>query len=76
MAREGITDLYDGVEAYYRGLYHHINNRAMNIGISYDQFIEERIAIKAKRFNSILNRAADNDDQYSSDDYRKESDGE
>ena len=36
----------------------------MNIGISYDQFIEERIAIKAKRFNSILNRAADNDDQY------------
>ena len=28
MAREGIIDLYDGVEAYYSGLYHHINNRA------------------------------------------------
>lgn len=76
MAREGIIDLYDGVEAYYRGLYHHINKRAMNTGISYDQFLEERIAIKAKRFNSILNHAAQDQDQYSADDYRKQSDGE
>ena len=47
MAREGITDLYDGVEAYYRGLYHHLNNRAMNVGATYEEFIQERIAIKA-----------------------------
>ena len=48
----------------------------MNIGISYEQFIDERIAIKAKRFNSILNLAAEAQEQYSATDYLKASDGE
>ena len=78
MAREGIMDLYDGVEAYYRGLYHHLNNRAMNVGATYEEFIQERIAIKAKRFNSILNAIDDvnNHENYSSEEYRRLSDGE
>ena len=78
MAREGITDLYDGVEAYYRGLYHHLNNRAMNVGATYEEFIQERIAIKARRFNSILNAIDDvnNHENYSSEEYRRLSDGE
>lgn len=76
MAREGITDLYDGVEAYYRGLYHHLNNRALNAGASFDDFVNERIAIKAKRFNSILNKQLDGDAALDSEAYRKASDGE
>lgn len=75
MAREGITDLLEGVEAYYRGLLHHLNNRAMNAGASFDDYLEERIAVKAKRFNSILNKQLV-EDQLTSDEYRMYSDGE
>ena len=77
MAREGITDLEEGVEAFYRGLYHHMNNRALNIGVGFDQLIGERVAIKAKRFNSILNLELQKDEaKNSADEYRKQSDGE
>jgi len=75
MAREGITDLFDGVEAYYRGLCDYLNNRAANGGVSFEGLIEERVAIKAKRFNSILNKqSAEN--VPTAEDYRKASNGE
>lgn len=77
MAREGIADLEAGVEAFYRGLYHHMNNRALNIGVGFDQLIGERVAIKARRFNSILNLDLQKDEaKNSADEYRKQSDGE
>jgi len=76
MARDGITDLYQGVEAFYHGLYHHLNNRAMNVGASFDDFVNERIAVKAKRFNTILNKLADRADDDIAAAYRKQSDGE
>lgn len=75
MAREGITDLLEGVEAYYRGLSDHINNRAINAGASFEDYLEERVAVKAKRFNSILNKQLV-EDQLTSDEYRRYSDGE
>lgn len=75
MAREGITDLFDGVEAFYRGLCNHLNNRAANGGASFEGFVDERVAIKAKRFNSILNKQAA-EDTLTSEEYRKHSDGE
>lgn len=75
MAREGITDLLEGVEAFYRGLSHHLHNRAMNAGASFDDYLGERIAVKAKRFNSILNKQLV-EDQLTSDEYRRHSDGE
>lgn len=75
MAREGITDLLEGVEAFYRGLSHHLNNRAMNAGASFEDYLGERIAVKAKRFNSILNKQFV-EDQLTSDEYRRHSDGE
>jgi len=75
MAREGITDLLEGVEAYYRGLSDHLNNRAMNAGASFEVYLEERVAVKAKRFNSILNKQTA-EDQLTSDEYRRYSDGE
>lgn len=75
MAREGITDLLEGVDAFYRGLYHYLNNRTMNMGTGFDEYVNERIALKAKRFNSILNKSDDIQID-SSDEYRKQSDGE
>lgn len=76
MAREGITDLYDGVEAFYRDLYHYLNNRAMNAGASFDDYVSERIGVKAKRFNSILNKQLADDEALDSEAYRKAADGE
>jgi len=76
MAREGITDIYQGMEALNTALYHYLNNRAMDAGASFDDFVDERIAVKAKRFNSILNKAPDNDPANDAEAYRKLSDGE
>ncbi len=76
MAREGVTDWGAGLELYCTKLYHYINNRSMNDGAAFDDFIGERVAVKAKRFNSILNRQKDKDFQDSVDDYRRLSGGE
>lgn len=76
MAREGVTDYGAALELYCTRLYHYINNRSMDDGASFDDYIGERVAIKAKRFNSILNRQKSADLDRSVDDYRRLSDGE
>ncbi|PKO93939.1 MAG: replication initiation factor [Betaproteobacteria bacterium HGW-Betaproteobacteria-1] len=75
MAREKITDFYQGMEALNTALYHYLNNRAMNAGASFDDFVDERVAVKAKRYNSILNKA-EADELDAAEAYRKLSDGE
>lgn len=75
MAREKITDFYQGMDALNTALYHYLNNRAMNAGASFDDFVDERIAVKAKRYNSILNQA-EASERDSAEAYRKLSDGE
>lgn len=75
MARDGITDFYHGMEAYGTALYHYLNNRAMNDGTDFDRYVQERVAIKARRFNSILNRATE-DVKAEAEAYRRLSDGE
>ena len=76
MAREGVTDWGSGLELYCTSLYHYINNRSMNDGASFEAFIGERVAVKAKRFNTILNKEKASNFQNSVDDYRRLSDGE
>lgn len=76
MAREGVTDYGAALELYCTRLYHYINNRSMDDGASFDDYIGERVAIKAKRFNSILNRQKSAALDRSVDDYRRLSDGE
>jgi hypothetical protein len=75
MARDGITDFYQGLEAYGTALYHYLNNRAMNDGTDFDRYVQERVAIKARRFNSILNRSAE-DAAAEAEAYRRLSDGD
>ena len=75
MARESIKDFYEGMEALNTRLYHYLNNRAMDAGASFDKFIDERVAVKARRFNSMRN---ENPGQYKGEvaAYRRMSDGE
>jgi hypothetical protein len=76
MAREGLTDLGAAMELYHTHLYHYINTRSMNEGVTFEGFIGERVGVKAKRFNSILNKQKELDRQHDADDYRRMSDGE
>lgn len=76
MAREGITDFYDGAEVFITALYHYLNNQAMNTGASFDDYVGERIAVKAKRFNSIKNKLEEDISHDAAEEYRRQSDGE
>lgn len=75
MARDGITDFRRGLDAYGAALYQYLNNRAMNDGTDFDRYVREKVAIKARAFNSILNRAAE-DVAAEAEAYRRLSDGE
>jgi hypothetical protein len=77
MAREGYTDFHQGIRALELALYNYLNNRAINEGAYFDAYVEERIAAKARRFNSILNKLAETDDGIEdyANEYRKQSNG-
>lgn len=75
MAREQITDFYEGLHAYCRDLYAHFNSRAITLGTSLGDFVEERVSVKARRFNTILNKQV-LDYESLREEYRKQSDGE
>ena len=48
----------------------------MNDGTTFEEFFGERVAVKAKRFNTILNKEKASKLQHSIDEYRRMSDGE
>jgi hypothetical protein len=76
MAREGISDFYQGMKAFQTALSNYLNNRAIYDGAYFDDYIAERIAQKARRFNSILNKLKEDDYDDAAEQYRKQSDGE
>lgn len=76
MAKHGYTDFYQGMKAFELALYHFLNNKAMEGGAYFDTFIEECVALKAKRFNSILNKRGEDDHGKYAHEYRRLSDGE
>ena len=55
MARERITDLYEGQEAFITALYAYHADKANFLGLPFDDYIAEKVAIKARQFNTILN---------------------
>ena len=76
MAKNGITDLEQGFKAFEFALYNNLNNKAIDIGLYFDTYVEERIALKAKRFNSMLNKLNDSAIRKEADEYRRQSEGE
>lgn len=82
MAREGITDLYEGHEAFMTALYAFHADKAAFLGLPFDDYVAEKVAIKARQFNTILNnpdleaeRQAD-EQAKAARAYRKAADGE
>ncbi len=49
--RDGINALFDLVETHYAG-------KAADMGLPYEDFVRERVALKGRQFNSILNDPA------------------
>lgn len=82
MAREGLTDLYQGQQAFMTAMYAHLDQKAERQGKPFDPYVNDRLALKAREFNSMLN----NPDQekarqeealrQAAEAYRKASDGE
>lgn len=76
MAREGITDLYAGHEAFITALYNYHEGKSHFLGLPFDDYIAEKVAIKGRLFNSILNGMTSSETQDQVEQYRKLSDGE
>lgn len=81
MAREGITDLYQGQQAFITALYQYHENKAYHLGLPFDAYIAEKLGLKARAFNSILNNPDEEAEhkaaelRQQADAYRKASDG-
>lgn len=55
MAREGIKDLYQGQENFVTALYTYHASKAAYLGLTLERYIEEKVALKARQFNTMLN---------------------
>ena len=82
MAREGITDLYRGQESFITALYSYHEEKAHQLGKLFDSYIAEKVALKGREFNTLLNNPDLEDERKAlekkraADAYRKAADGE
>ncbi len=80
MACKGIKDFDSGIRVFKDALYVYHERKSFYLGLTFDDYIQEKIAIKARQFNTILNRSIEAEEQASIDkdaaEYRKQSDGE
>src|SRR3546814_17660487 len=49
MAAHGFTEWEDAIVPFRMALYHYINNRAMDGGMSFEELINEKVAIKGSQ---------------------------
>ncbi len=55
MAREGIEDASEGNRALMRAMYEHHNAIAERLGLSFDAYVDQKLGVKARLFNTLLN---------------------
>jgi hypothetical protein len=55
MAKRGITDYSEGLDRYLFDLYGHLQNAGYFMGQSAEDFLLEKVRLRAKEFNTILN---------------------
>lgn len=55
MARERITDLYEGNEALLAGMYLYHGKKAARLETLFDDYIDTKLALKGRLFNTLLN---------------------
>lgn len=79
MARYGITDFDEGLDQYLLALHSYLQYRGEFMGLSAEDFILEKVRVRAKEFNTILNISEEDLKQQAIDDaaavYRRTSEG-
>ncbi len=79
MAREGIVNPSDGAHAFFQAARDYHDNREHYTGITFDDYVEQKIALKVKSYNSGINQPVDTQDHPAdkavADAYRDQSDG-
>ncbi len=81
MAREGIEDSLEGYKSLITDLYTHHNAIAKRLGLSFDDYLDKKLAVKGKLFNTLRNdpRGLDGLDEdisaRNAETYRKARDG-
>ena len=77
MAIHGYREYELAIHPFFLALGNFINNRSMDFGLSFEQFIDEKVAKKARLFNTLdNNEPTEIDHQSAADAYRKASHGE
>lgn len=59
MAKHGITDYSEGLDRYLFDLYNHLQTAAQFMGQSAESYLLEKVRVRAKGFNTILNLSAE-----------------
>jgi hypothetical protein len=79
MAKHGLTDYADGLERYVYDLYGHLQSAGHFMGQSAEDFLLEKVRLRAKEFNTILNGSAEEEKRIAIEkaaaEYRKASGG-
>ncbi|MES9868409.1 MAG: hypothetical protein ABW149_01725 [Sedimenticola sp.] len=79
MAREGITDPHSGAPAFFRAAKDFHEGRAHFTGLSFDDYILQKVQAKARRYGTMVNQPegkAHPADAAVAREYRRRSDGE
>lgn len=80
MAKRGITDYAAGLDSYMYDLYGHLQNAGHFMGQSAEDFLLEKVRLRAKEFNTIMNNSVEEEKRIAIEkaaaEYRKASDGE
>lgn len=80
MATHGYRDYELAIHPFFLALDEFINNKAMDLGMSFEELVAEKVALKARAFNTLDNNEPsdlkDHELEAMMDAYRKASDGE
>jgi hypothetical protein len=80
MAKHGITDYEAGLDRFVSDLDDYLQNSGFLLGLSGKDFLLEKVRLRAREFNTILNRKGDQWDvpevDAAAEAYRKASDGD
>lgn len=79
MAKHGITDFDTGLDHYVLNLFKYFHERGFFMGLSASEYILEKVRLRAREFNTLMNRSEEEQKRLKADkaaaEYRKASDG-
>jgi hypothetical protein len=79
MAKHGMTDFDEGLDRYVLNLFKYFHERGFFMGLSASEYILEKVRLRAREFNTLLNRSEEEQNRLEVDkaaaDYQKASDG-